>query len=90
MVKIMWMFLIILKYLNLSMFLHGYVCLIPVCLNQPSYKRMCVGVRDVIMYLHTIPHECRLKLKTWRELYNLFLKPALLRMLLHQAFIIAD
>jgi len=44
----------------------------------------------MIMDLHNILHEHRLKLKTWRELYNLFLKSALLQMLLHQAVIIAD
>lgn len=51
---------------------------------------MCVGGKDMIMDLHNILRECRLKLKTWRKLHNLFLKSTLLQMLLHQALIIAD
>lgn len=72
------------------MFSHRYMCFISLCIRQPSYEHTCVGGKDMIMDLHNILHACRLKLKTWRELYNLFLKSALLQMLLHQALIIAD
>lgn len=44
----------------------------------------------MIMDLHNVLHECKLKLKKWRELHDLFLKSTLLQMLLHQALIIAD
>lgn len=64
--------------------------LISVCISRPSYERMCVGGKDITMDLHNILLESRQKLKTWRELYNLFLKSTLLQMLLHQALIVAD
>lgn len=72
------------------MFLYGYMCFVSVGISQSSYECMCVGGKDMIMDLHNILCECRLKLKTWRKLYNLFLKSTLLKMLLHQALIIAD